>query len=73
VSRRALVELAPKTIRRADGSEIAALAKLTFVEQVTVGNRDRFTAAGVTGSVELVKGVADAETGLPYAVEAWIV
>lgn len=73
VDRVAVVEIGPKTIRRADGSEVAALAKLTFVEQVTVGNRDRFTIGTMTGSVEMTKGTLDPTTGIPYVLEVWIV
>lgn len=71
VSVLAIVEQEHEVVASADGNEKAAVAKFTFLEQLTIKEGDRLTLNGVVSTVIKVGGVLD-ETGKPYAPQAWI-
>ena len=73
VTRKALVEEAIKPIRLADGTERVSIAKLTFLEPVSVTPDDRFTLpSGVTGPVLRTGGLVNPTTKQAFLTEVWL-
>jgi hypothetical protein len=76
ISRQAIVEFDAEGITLADGTVTASRAKLTFIEPVSVKDRDKFIIPDGAGGVMSVntlsvKAVLD-EKGIPYITEVWL-
>ena len=70
VARKCIVERRQKYVRTNQGQEKLSLAKLTFIEPVTIDERDKITLPDSTVMPILkIDGVVDPTTNAPYMVE----
>ena len=70
VARKCIVERRQKYVRTNEGQEKLSLAKLTFIEPVTIDERDKITLPDSTVMPILkIDGVVDPTTNAPYMVE----
>ena len=73
VTRRAILESQPKTIRQVNGQEVVSVATLTFLDDVELDLRDQITLPdGATAPILGFAGVVDPETGRPYVPAVYL-